>query len=240
VSVSDVISGASSALSILAVWMSYHTYRGTLRSASRPVLVFRSGAGFKWRIENVGTGPAIKVLVIDYTKERRIAGITNCFPLATGAGIDLTWLDDGFELGVVYTDRFGGEYSTTCVHNTNKISDRNELPKLEADVDQWIQQFEGRTFGSAARARELRKKSAVELDLMRNEIYARRGYIFRRLDLCEHFSRQQWYVPVSCVQQEIEALMSPAEKYEAYLIRHVQLRFGLTTEKSQHSNILPM
>lgn len=40
---------------------------------------------------------------------------------------------------------------------------------------------------------ELLQMSKAELRLLRNEIYARHGYIFQSKDLREYFSRQSWY-----------------------------------------------
>jgi len=37
--------------------------------------------------------------------------------------------------------------------------------------------------------------SLLELELMRNEIYARHGWVFNRRDLRDYFSRQPWYSP---------------------------------------------
>jgi hypothetical protein len=38
--------------------------------------------------------------------------------------------------------------------------------------------------------------SLADLRLMRNEIYARRGFIFGKQDLIRHFSQQSWYQPL--------------------------------------------
>ncbi len=39
--------------------------------------------------------------------------------------------------------------------------------------------------------------SKRQLRLMRNEIFARHGYIFKSQDLIDHFNAQSWYTPVS-------------------------------------------
>jgi hypothetical protein len=44
---------------------------------------------------------------------------------------------------------------------------------------------------------ELSGQGCWDLKIMRNEIYARRGYIFRTQDMIDYFSRQGWYRPVS-------------------------------------------
>jgi hypothetical protein len=38
-------------------------------------------------------------------------------------------------------------------------------------------------------------KSSYDLELMRNEIFARHGYIFARSDLRTYFGQQAWYIP---------------------------------------------
>ena len=40
---------------------------------------------------------------------------------------------------------------------------------------------------------ELSLKSQKELRFLRNEVYARKGYVFKSEDLQTHFSKQVWY-----------------------------------------------
>lgn len=51
--------------------------------------------------------------------------------------------------------------------------------------------------------------SLAELRLMRNEIFARRGYIFRREDLRRHFAAQPWYRPRF---DDVTAQLAPVER----------------------------
>lgn len=44
-------------------------------------------------------------------------------------------------------------------------------------------------------ADDLLSLSLLELELMRNEIYARHGWVFNRRDLQDYFARQPWYSP---------------------------------------------
>ncbi|MBR6926006.1 MAG: YARHG domain-containing protein [Bacteroidaceae bacterium] len=46
-------------------------------------------------------------------------------------------------------------------------------------------------------ASELQAYSAWDLKIMRNEIYARHGYIFQTADMKNYFNSQSWYRPVS-------------------------------------------
>lgn len=58
--------------------------------------------------------------------------------------------------------------------------------------------------------------SLGELELMRNEIYARRGWIFRRPDLRNYFQSQSWYRPrgdnAYYSNRQVEAELSPIER----------------------------
>lgn len=44
-------------------------------------------------------------------------------------------------------------------------------------------------------ARELEQFDEYELSLMRNEVFARYGYIFKKEELREYFSDKTWYKP---------------------------------------------
>lgn len=63
---------------------------------------------------------------------------------------------------------------------------------------------------------ELAGLSPGELELMRNEIYARRGWIFRRPDLRNYFQSQSWYRPMGdnayYSNRQVEAELTPIEK----------------------------
>ena len=55
----------------------------------------------------------------------------------------------------------------------------------------------------------LHGKSASELRLMRNEIFARYGYIFKSEDLARHFSNKKWYQPT---ESNVDAMLTPTDK----------------------------
>lgn len=50
--------------------------------------------------------------------------------------------------------------------------------------------------------------SKTELRLMRNEIFARHGYIFKSADLRNHFSKQPWY---NARYSNVDAMLTPIE-----------------------------
>lgn len=64
------------------------------------------------------------------------------------------------------------------------------------------------------REEELYGLSSHELRLMRNEIYARHGYIFASADLRQYFSECPWYTPRSK-----NVTLSSVEQYNVNLIK---------------------
>jgi YARHG domain len=69
---------------------------------------------------------------------------------------------------------------------------------------------------------DLEPLSLGELELMRNEIYARHGWIFRRPDLRNYFESQPWYRPKSdnayYSNRQVEAELSPIERRNLQII----------------------
>lgn len=66
-------------------------------------------------------------------------------------------------------------------------------------------------------------KSAEELRLMRNYIFARRGYIFESEDLKEYFEQFSWYVPL---YYDVTPRLSDIEKYNVNFIKEYETDFG--------------
>lgn len=71
---------------------------------------------------------------------------------------------------------------------------------------------------------DLMGRSAQDLTLMRNEIYAVHGRRFVRKDLQEHFDRQPWYKPNPNYSDD---LLSTLEIRNAVFILNFQRKFGL-------------
>ena len=71
---------------------------------------------------------------------------------------------------------------------------------------------------------ELDPLSSGELELMRNEIYARHGWIFNRPDLRNYFESQPWYRPKGDLSNReqsnrwVEAELSPLERRNIRII----------------------
>jgi hypothetical protein len=58
--------------------------------------------------------------------------------------------------------------------------------------------------------------SRTTLQIMRNEIFARHGYIFSRDDLSDYFNRKAWYTPS---KYNVEKELSDIEKYNVNFIK---------------------
>lgn len=62
-------------------------------------------------------------------------------------------------------------------------------------------------------------KTKKELEIMRNSIYARYGYIFKREDLLDYFSQYSWYNPITNDMGAIYNKMNDNEKYNIEFIK---------------------
>ncbi|MDZ4713593.1 MAG: YARHG domain-containing protein [bacterium] len=70
---------------------------------------------------------------------------------------------------------------------------------------------------------DLENRDPWELRIMRNEIYARHGYIFKLPELKEHFMMQSWYVPM---KEDVTSLLTPLEKENIELIKRYEEYIG--------------
>ena len=66
---------------------------------------------------------------------------------------------------------------------------------------------------------DLADKTKKELEIMRNSIYARYGYKFKRADLLDHFSQYSWYTPTTSDMEDIYNKMNDNEKYNIDFIK---------------------
>jgi hypothetical protein len=68
-------------------------------------------------------------------------------------------------------------------------------------------------------AADLRGKSGAELKIMRNEIFARYGYIFKTRDMKDYFAGQPWYRPTAA---DVTSKLSVIEKKNVELIKRFE------------------
>lgn len=65
-------------------------------------------------------------------------------------------------------------------------------------------------------------KSNWDLDVMRNEIYARYGRRFKRTDLQKYFDQQKWYFPKYYPEDFPIQLLTDLQVYNARFIQKYQ------------------
>ena len=217
-------------VSVVALALSFLAYRFERLSRSRPVLVFSMTNQWEWTLSNVGDGPATHVLLGDGYADGRF-DVVRCYPMAVGAELKLTWLRGGHTLAVVYSDSLDRTFTTTCTENRNSIARGNRYPHWPEPKHQWRETLFGEGRGEiTVTERDLEGKSAVELEVLRNRIYARHGHVFRRKDLDAYFRRQPWYCPREGDKEPTEWKLSAAERYVAHMILEYQRRHGLKPE----------
>lgn len=68
---------------------------------------------------------------------------------------------------------------------------------------------------------ELARYNVPDLRLMRNEIFARHGYVFKEAALAEYFGRQPWYTPE---YDDVSGFLSDIEKQNIERIRQAENR----------------
>jgi hypothetical protein len=228
-SATDAIASISTVIAVVALGISYATHRDSVRAAARPVLVFSMVSTFRWEVRNVGAGPAINVIVSDVRADRDTETVTNCYPLAAGAASQLTWLRAGHELAALYTDVYGREFTTFCNGNTNRVMNGSDGRDWAIDTQEWIQRLRPTGGVASLSPRDLRTKTSWDLDILRNEVFARHGLAFTREDLATHFAQQPWYTPTTTSQAEISEKLTDEQKYHVYLVGEYQQLRSLRT-----------
>lgn len=103
----------------------------------------------------------------------------------------------------------------TSVNNENSYYDNNAIDESEYKYE-YLRERE-------MTHDDVEGKSAEELRLMRNYIFARRGYIFESEDLKEYFEQFSWYVPL---YYDVTPRLSDIEKYNVNFIKEYETDFG--------------
>lgn len=105
----------------------------------------------------------------------------------------------------------------TLQNNENSYYDNNAIDESESEYKYEYLREREMTYT------DVEGKSAEELRLMRNYIFARRGYIFESEDLKEYFEQFSWYVPL---YYDVTPRLSDIEKYNVNFIKEYETYFG--------------
>ena len=221
---SDFIAIGSVVIAAAALITAVFTYRGAVRAATRPVLVFSLMGYRQWQVENVGAGPAVRLVISDLDQNRDRQTITNCHPLAAGKSLAVSWHKLGTGLVAQYEDVHGRAFTTTCHAFVNSIK-RKRRPGWKCETEQWLQELKpADPSRQLLEIAQLRDMTTAGLDIARGEPYARLGYEFSRPELLEHFGQFDWYSPSTKSQRDVEAGFAAEDEYETRLIHLYKVR----------------
>lgn len=124
------------AIACIVSALSYINSRRVERTNIRPTLVFVFDGAAGWRLENIGSGPAVNILVAE-GNSRSIPDSPNWEspvrvpPLGQKGAHALHWnrFTNADQLGATYSDILGRQYTTKCDRDENKLDKGNALPK---------------------------------------------------------------------------------------------------------------
>jgi hypothetical protein len=128
--------------------------------------------------------------------------------------IEIPASDDGIEIEeYAYSD---DETEYDEADDEKHSTDYNSRPsRAESVNDGYNTVLSKRKLSSS----DLDGKTKKELEIMRNSIYARYGYKFKREDLLNHFSQYSWYNPSTSDMASVYNQMSSIEKYNVEFIK---------------------
>jgi hypothetical protein len=119
----DIAAIVIASLSFIVSALSFTIARLNARNAIRPVVVFEYVGTEGWTAQNIGSGPALNMIVAmgidnNWSKPVRTP------PLAKDGSVVLTWTrrTNIHRLGALYEDANGHSYTTVCALDLNQIS----------------------------------------------------------------------------------------------------------------------
>ena len=124
-------------VSIIAIVVSYYSFRKSHKVSTMPVLIFSRRSEKIWQIQNVGQGPAVSLTVGYKHDDGKWGSIVRCYPIAAGASIELPWINQAIELGATYTDINGNTYSSICRSSVNQVYKNNRFPDWKVGLDEY-------------------------------------------------------------------------------------------------------
>jgi len=130
-------------------------------------------------------------------------------------------------------DYYGENYNikNTDIYSENISINLNEI---KTNLNKVSAMFIA-TLGRRIKRDELINFSKDELGYLRNEFYARKGYIFKTAKMKNYFSKQDWY---SGTQNSLEGLLSDIELKNIFYIKAMEAEIKLEkNSKNNFSNI---
>src|SRR5262249_18698708 len=123
-------------VSIVAVVITWYVYRNSRELGVKPVLVFLRRSSHEWELANVGTGPALQIMIGDkpFGGTNEWTHFSSCYPIPADHRIDTPWLSAA-ALGVQYEDIDGRKYTTVCEFDRNVVTRGHHFAKKWPKLD---------------------------------------------------------------------------------------------------------
>jgi hypothetical protein len=99
----------------------------------------------------------------------------------------------------------------SCQNNSEQISSVIKSPKTGQEI----------ILSSKIDSIEISQMTVENLRLLRNEIFARHGYIFKSQELTEYFSKFDWYQP-NLTSDQVDEKLSETDRYNISLIKSLE------------------
>lgn len=125
------ISVAAFVFSLVSFSLAYALSTRSATTSVRPVLVFEYTQQEGWSIRNVGTGPALNVLVAGKDEGSDWRSPVRIPPLQRDGRFLLSWIGHPNirTLGASYTDIEDRPYSSSCTDDLSKVYEGNRLKR---------------------------------------------------------------------------------------------------------------
>src|SRR2546426_2071346 len=130
------ISLAALTLSVIATVASIYFSGASLRTTVLPTLVFVYSPDSGWAVKNVGSGPALNVvLAVEPTRGAGWQSPTQLYPIPTAGQVWLPWVGHNPKrLGVTYTDSQNRTYTSIVDNDLTVITRGSQLPNWPRDA----------------------------------------------------------------------------------------------------------
>ena len=127
-----VIPGVAVIISIISLIVSIRYSKRNLETSISPTLVFVRYDD-DWKIENIGNGPALNVIIFAGSRENWLDA-KQYYPVPAGVRMDIPKMSiPRARLGASYEDTHGNKYSSICEHYHTNIF-RNDHPEEWKEV----------------------------------------------------------------------------------------------------------
>lgn len=136
-----------------------------------------------------------------------------------------------------YTENGINYYGETFEVNENKDFVESETFQLLTDTkftDNKISALYYAMRGRKVKREELIGFTLDELSYLRNEFYARKGYVFKTEKMQDYFSKQEWYVPT---KRNLTDLLDETELTNVFYIKAMQTELKMMNSEEEKNKV---